>query len=212
MKKFLLISIIAFFTVKGVSAQETKSDYTNVIHFGFKVGVNRSNIYDSKTQDFSEKPKFGFAGGAFIDIPLGKYFGIQPEVMFSQKGFKASGEILGQSYNFTRNLNFIDVPIFLAIKPSLFVTILAGPQLSYLISQKDVFENTLYSSSQEQQFQNTNLRKNILCFVGGLDFNLAPAVIGARVGWDLQRNNGDGSSSEPTYKNAWLQLTLGFRF
>ncbi len=212
MKKFLLFSIVAIFTVQGISAQETKIDDVSGIHFGFKVGVNRSNIYDSKSQNFSDKAKLGFAGGAFLAIPFGKYFGIQPEVLFSQKGFKASGEVLGQPYNFTRTLNFIDVPIFLAIKPFSFVTILAGPQLSYLTSQKDAFDNTLYSSSQEQQFQNTNLRKNILCFVGGLDINLVPAVIGARVGWDVQSNNGDGSSSDPKYKNAWIQLTLGFRF
>ena len=212
MKKFLVMSIVTIFTVHIVGAQESKSDYSGGLHFGLKAGFNRSNLYDSKTQDFSYNPKFGFVGGAFLAIPLGKYFGVQPEVLFSQKGFKASGVTLGQPYNFTRTTNYIDVPIFLAIIPSPYVTILAGPQFSYLTSQKDVFDNTLYSSSQEQQFHNTNLRKNMLGFVGGLDFNLASAVIGTRIGWDVQSNNGDGSSSVPNYKNVWLQLTLGFRF
>jgi hypothetical protein len=41
---------------------------------------------------------------------------------------------------------------------------------------------------------------------------LNSAVIGARVGWDLMQNNGDGSSSTIRYKNVWYQATIGFRF
>jgi len=212
MKKFLVMSIVTILTVNIVIAQDNKSDSRKRTHFGLKAGANRSNIYDSKTQNFSYDAKFGFVGGAFLAIPIGKFVGIQPEVLFSQKGFKGSGISAGEPYNFTRTSNFIDVPIFLAIKPSRYVTILAGPQFSYLTSQRDVFTNTLYSSSQEQQFNNSNLRKNILCFVGGLDFNFAEGVIGTRVGWDVQNNNGDGSSSVPNYKNVLLQLTLGVRF
>lgn len=210
MKKFLEISMVSIFMVSIIWAQDGKG--SGNLHLGVKAGFNRSNMYDSKTQDFSTDPKFGLAGGAFITIPFGKVIGIQPEILYSQKGFKGSGVILGQSYNFTRTTNYIDVPLFLAIKPISVVTILAGPQFSYLLSQKDNFVTTVYSSSQEKEFNNDNLRRNILCFVGGLDFNVIPVVISTRVGWDIQYNNGDGTSTTPRYKNAWLQLTLGIRF
>ena len=211
MKKLIALTIVTVFVVNIVGAQGSKKDDGNDVQFGIKAGFNHSNIYDSKTQNFSADAKFGFAGGAFLAIPLGKYLGIQPEVLYSQKGFKASGTSLGEPYNFTRTTNYIDVPIFLAIKPVSSVTILAGPQFSYLLSQQDNFVSTAYSSSQETNFNNSNLRKNILCFVGGLDFNFNPAIIGARVGWDVQDNNGNGTSNTPQYKNAWLQLTLGIQ-
>ena len=209
MKKLLVISMVAVFMVVTVGAQESKNGNGGDAQFGLKAGFNHSNIYDSKTQDLNADSKFGFAGGVFLGIPLVKYIGIQPELLFSQKGFKGSGKILSQPYNFTRTTNYIDVPLFIAIKPTSFVTILAGPQFSYLLSQKDDFVSTLYSSSQEQEFKNDNLRRNSLCFVGGLDFNFKTLILGTRVGWDIQNNNGDGTSSTPRYKNAWLQATLG---
>lgn len=97
-----------------------------------------------------------------------------------------------------------------AIKPSSFVTILVGPQYSYLLSQKDVFTNSTTSVAQQQEFNNDNIRKNILSVLTGVDITVKKMIIGARVGWDAQNNNGDGTSSTPRYKNVWYQATLGF--
>lgn len=90
-------------------------------------------------------------------------------------------------------------------------TILAGPEYSYLLHQKDVTRFGSASTATEQQFQNENARKNIFGLIGGLDVNLKHVVISARAGWDLSNNNGDGTSTTPRYRNQWLQLTMGFR-
>ncbi len=37
----------------------------------------------------------------------------------------------------------------------------------------------------------------MLCFIGGIDINFEYVVIGARIGWDIQNNNGDRTSSTP---------------
>ena len=179
--------------------------------FGLKGGANYSNQYDSKTNDVSATPKFGLAVGAFLAIPIGQYFGVQPEILFSQKGFKATGKVLGSPYDLTRTSNYIDVPLLLAIKPIPMVTILVGPEYSYLIKQKDVFTNNVFTSEQTKQFDNENLRKNVLGFIGGVDINFKSVVVGLRAGWDIQNNNGDGTTSTPRYKNAWTQATVGFR-
>jgi Outer membrane protein beta-barrel domain len=179
--------------------------------FGLKGGANYSNEYDSKTSDFTSTSKFGFAGGAFFAIPIGKYLGIQPEVLFSQKGFKAEGKVLGSPYDLTRTTNYIDVPLLLTIKPIEYVSIVVGPQYSYLIKQKDVFSNNVFSTEQTKEFDNENLRKNVLGFIGGVDINVKNLVIGLRAGWDVQNNNGDGTTTTPRYKNAWTQATVGFR-
>jgi len=78
--------------------------------------------------------------------------------------------------------------------------------------QKDVFGSATTTVDQETQFKNDNIRKNTLCFIGGADLNLDHVVVGARLGWDLFNNNGDGTSTTPRYKNVWYQGTIGFRF
>lgn len=209
MKKFIL-ALILFASLDGIIyAQDNNTDLHDKIQFGLKAGANISNVYDTKGEGFTADPKIGFAGGAFLSIPLGKYLGFQPEILFSQKGFKAKGQILGiVNYEFTHTLNYIDVPLLIALKPSEVFTLLAGPQFSYLVSQKDVLANT----SLTQNFNNDNIRKNTFCFLGGFDINLGSLVIGARAGFDIQDNKGDGTTTNPRYKNVWYQATLGFRF
>lgn len=36
-------------------------------------------------------------------------------------------------------------------------------------------------------------------------------VVGLRIGWDLQKNDGDGNNGTMTYKNTWYQGTIGYR-
>jgi hypothetical protein len=212
-KLYLLFALISIAnTINAGGGKDSIIDFRNRLMFGLKIGANYSNVYDAKGEQFNADPKVGFAGGAFLAIPIGKYLGIQPEVLFSQKGFQGKGNILGNPYTFTRTTSFIDIPLLFAFKPSEFLTILAGPQYSYLMKQKDVFTNTMNSYAQEKEFSNDDIRKNILGFVGGLDLTLKHIVIGGRVAWDVQTNNGDGTSTTPRYKNVWYQGTIGYRF
>ncbi len=207
------LMIIALTTMSlGAIAQETTSDSRDKLKIGIKAGLNYANVYDSEGEEFKADPKFGMALGAFLTIPIGTTIGIQPEVVFSQKGFSATGKILGLNYDFKRTTNYIDIPLFLALKPSEFFTILAGPQFSYLLSRKDVFATAITTIEQEQEFENDNIRKNTLGVSVGIDLNFSSLVLGARAAWDLQNNNGDGTSVTPRYKNQWIQTTVGFRF
>jgi hypothetical protein len=199
------------FMVTSNNAQNT-ADTRDKVQFGFKVGANLSNVYDSKGEEFNADPKFGLATGTFLTIPIGKFLGVQPELLFSQKGFQATGRFLGNPYKFTRTTNYIDMPLLFALKPCNEITLLAGPQYSYLMKQRDVFTDSNTSDAQEKEFKNDNIRKNMLCFLGGIDINMTNVIIGGRVGWDIQNNNGDGTSSAPRYKNVWYQLTIGFKF
>ncbi len=212
MKKLSLVAITLTMITLNVNAQDETMDTRDQIQFGAKVGANYANVYDSEGEEFDADPKLGMAVGAFISIPIGTYFGIQPEVLYSQKGFSATGRILGLKYDFERTTSYLDVPLYIAIKPSEFITIVAGPQFSYLLSRKDVFETAVTTIEQEQEFENDDIRKNTLGASLGLDINISHFVIGARAAWDLQENNGKGTSTTPRYKNTWLQATVGFKF
>lgn len=206
MKTFGLTILLSVFLLSSGFAQDNRDKFL----FGPKIGFNIANVYDTEGEQFDADPKLGLAAGVFISIPITPLIGVQPEILFSQKGFKASGSFLGSPYTFTRTLNYLDIPLLLAVKPAPMITILAGPQYSYLISKREVFESSFLTTDQEEQFTNESLRKNTICFIGGLDVNLNRFVFGARAGWDLFKNNGDGTSTTPRYKNVWYQVTIGF--
>ena len=208
MKRLLLLSVgIIGFALSDSLGQKTRDEFS----IGIKVGSNYSNVFDSKGEQFVADGKYGLAAGAFLSLPVGKLIGIQPEVIYSEKGFKATGAFLGSNYSATRTTTYIDVPILLAIKPISYLTILAGPQYSFLIKQNNNFTGTLAAIDQQKIFDNDNIRKNVLGLTGGVDINLSSFVVSARAGWDVQNNNGDGTSTTPRYKNAWYQATIGYR-
>jgi len=210
MKKVILI--LTTITILSINCDAQMADDTRKkFQFGLKVGTNYSNIYDSVGESFDAEGKFGLAGGIFMAVPIGKFFGVQPEILFSQKGYRQTGKFLGSNYELTRTTDYVDIPLLFSIKPANFLTLQIGPQFSFLTKRKDIFKNALTTIEQENEFKNDNIRKNTLCAVGGIDVNIKRIVIGARAGWDIQDNNGDGTSTNPRYKNAWVQATLGFR-
>ena len=213
MKNAILLIAMVILTMTNSNAQsETTTDNRQKLSFGLKVGANYSNVYDSEGEDFVADAKFGLAGGVFVSIPLGKLFGVQPEVLFSQKGFKSTGTFLGSTYSMTRTTDYIDVPLLFEVKPIEQVTLLFGPQFSYLLSKKDEFTGGSISATQQQDFDNENIRKNTYGLTGGVDLNINNFVLGVRAAWDVKDNDGDGNATTPRYKNMLYQATLGYRF
>jgi hypothetical protein len=211
MKNLVITVSIFMCSALSSTAQTSDMDPRERLTAGLKAGINNSRVWDEQGQDFRAEPRFGFAGGLFIGIPIGKFMGFQPEILISQKGFKGAGTLLNSAYSFSRVSTYIDIPLQLQIKPSPYLTVLVGPQYSYLMKEKNIYTYGNNSIEQEKEFENTNIRKNILGFVAGLDINIDHLVLSGRVGYDLQTNHGDGNSSIPRYKNQWLQFTVGFK-
>ena len=211
----LLFAIIALTGINSYSQTESTtstSDQRDHLLFGVKLGLNYFNVYDAQGENFVADAKFGVALGGFVSIPIGTFIGVQPELLYSQKGYKSSGTYLGTSYSMTRTTDFLDIPIYFVVKPVENISLLFGPQYSYLLKRTDDFTGGSLSASDIQTFTNDNLRKNIFGLAGGLDINIDHLIIGLRAAWDTTSNNGDGTSYTPRYKNMWYQATIGFRF
>jgi hypothetical protein len=192
-------------------AQDNNQNPREKLTVGLKAGLNFSNVWDEQGQDFQADGKVGFIAGAFVGIPIGEWIGVQPEVHISQKGMQASGTLLFTPYTFTRTTTYLDIPLLFQLKPSDYITLVAGPQFSYLLHEKNVYTFGSNSAQQEQEFNNEDPRKNILGFTGGIDVNIQNIVISARASCDFQNNNGNGTSTTPRYKNQLVQLTVGFK-
>jgi len=211
MKKILLLLLAVTFITYAGMAQDREFDPRHNFSVGFKVGANLSTVYDSRGDQFNADPKLGFATGAFLSLPVWRALGVQPEILFSQRGFRATGVILGSPYRFRRTISYIDLPLLATFSLSNVVTVVAGPQLSFQVRQRDSYSDGT-TVVQVQEFRNDNFRRATLCLTTGLDFNFGHIVLGTRVGIDVQDNVNSGSSSTPRYKNVWLQATLGYRF
>ena len=205
--KIVLIAIMATTFITNAVAQESSKFLV-----GLKGGTNFSSVYNPQGDEFKADPKFGLAAGAFAGMPIGRYAGIQSEFLFSQKRFGVSGKVLGAPYQLIRTASYIDIPIFFTVAPTEFLTLLAGPQYSYLLHEKNVFKNTVLTGEQEQIFKDDNVRKSVLCFTGGGDINVDHLVLGIRVGWDILNNSKDESDLTTHYKKVWYQIMLGYRF
>ena len=216
MKKFIFTLCCSCSLLGLVSSQSTSGlpndAFRTSIYAGIKMGFNLANVYDTKGDQFVADPALGFAAGLFLAVPIGSYFGVHPEILFSQKGFRSTGRILGGTYELRRTSSYLDIPLLLAIKPISMLTILIGPQYSFLLQQKNVYKSGSTTIAQQQEFSNESVRKNTLCFIGGIDLNFSKLVVGLRTGWDIQNNSADGVSTTPRYKNYWYQATLGLRF
>lgn len=217
MKKIIAAAVLFVYTgtinaQEAEPVKESRSDKRDQMHVGIKAGINNSNVYDEEGEEFKAEPKYGFAGGVFLSIPVGKYLGVQPAALISQKGFKATGKLEGDSYDLTRTTTSLDIPLMIEFKPARVITIVGGPQYSYLFNQTDVVKGGNKTTIQEQDFKNDNIRKNILSAAFGFDIHIMRFVFSGRYNFDLQQNNGDGSSDTPHYKNIWLQGTVGIRF
>ncbi len=208
----LLLFAMAVSTT-GFAQDDTASSSTDTrenFKFGVKAGINLSNVYDEENDELVADGKVGFAGGAFIAIPFGKFIGIQPEILYSEKGFKAEGSFLGADYEFTRKTSHLDIPVHLQIKPTENLSLLVGPQFSYLLSTETEFNDN--SVGSEEDINDDNYKKGVFGVSAGVDFNVDQFVISARAAWDLSKTDSDGEESSLRYKNQVIQFTVGYTF
>lgn len=211
MKKILIILLLASLSLscKGQS-NKSLSTANTTWSFGIKAGVNITSAYSTSEEVFDTEPRAGFVAGVFTEIPLGKYILLQPEVLVSQRRLQASGIVNADSYTVTRRATYLDVPVLVAFKPANFVKLLAGPQYSYLLKQRDSFSGSVSQSLQEE-FNGDVFRAHTLCVTFGAEFDIQRFIICSRLGWDLLSNRQDNANVTPEYGLVWYQFMVGYK-
>ncbi len=104
-----------------------------------KFGINISNVaFDDNT--WAEREELiGFTGGVGLNYSLSDdgFLSIQPELLFSQKGFSAAGSAFGVNYDGTYRLNYLELPLLAKITfggNAFKAYVNAGPSVAYLLS------------------------------------------------------------------------------
>lgn len=130
-----------------------------------------------------------------------------PEVLFSQKGYKAETA----DGTFRQKTNYIDIPLLAKFRVARGFNIVAGPQLTFLTSTRNTFDNG-FNTIYEDNYNNRGDRSHVAGVIGfGIDLN-RNVELRARYAIDFGQNNGDINSNLPDFRNQVVQLGIGFKF
>jgi len=202
----LLIAGSADAQRRGFRKMRATDDYYQP-RIGLTGGLNIANTISSRNSDFSTDTKLGANFGIFADIPIIYPLSFQPEILYSQKGYRAN-TVYG---DFAQRANFIDVPLLAKIKLAPAFNIMVGPQVSFLMNTRNTYYNGFDIIQQDKYTYNGDKT-----FVGGvlglaLDLNRNVDIHG-RYNIDFQENNPNGRSGTPAFRNQVWQVGLGFKF
>lgn len=201
--------------VSAVPAAEPEpAEQTGLTGFGIIGGLNFSklSLADGNALD-NAKNRTAFTGGAFFTLGLWRILAIQPEVLLSMKGTRASNPTQNfTTGDLTLSMNYIEIPLLLKayiplknpnLRPNLFV----GPAISFLVSCRvgeDVLGGTRDCANGGPTIKSTDTS---IMFGAGVDF-LQSFTAQVRFDMGLQ----DVDEEQGTAKNRSLLLMVGYFF
>ncbi|RYE28522.1 MAG: PorT family protein [Sphingobacteriaceae bacterium] len=197
--KLYLLSLSMLFAA-NLFAQNSK---TGGIMYGIKAGINIANIaIKPNDATVSQNSLIGLNAGVFATIPVAERFAIQPEVLYSGLGTKASGD--GQEVKI--KLDYITVPILAKYKViGTGLGIYIGPQVGYILSSK--IKAAGVSVDIDDSFKKADFSG-----IGGVDYALPFGLsLSARYQLGLVNIAKEASEDESAKNNA-VTLSVGFSF
>ena len=129
MKKLILsIALLLFSAVAFAQAS-----------FGLKAGGMLSTRVTNSLDHNLDIAKLSFVGGAFYSFPISEQFGLQVELLYANKAIELERRRWVQLVR--EDLHYLNLPVMLQYKPKERLTLELGPEVGYLIGQKQVISN-----------------------------------------------------------------------
>ncbi len=203
MKKLFLLTALVLFSLTISIAQ---------VNFGAKAGVNFSNF--SGDNEHNEM-RTGFHVGVVAELEISEQFSVQPELVYSAQGadYKNSG-FEGGFYDGAYKLNYINVPVVAKYYVSEGLSLEVGPQVGFLISAKEDWEDINTGESAEDDdvkdsFKGIDFGANL-----GIGYKMESGLnFGAHYNLGFADLNDDPETfGTDTYKNSVIQVSVGYFF
>lgn len=193
MKTKLLPLLAVLFLAQAAMAQ---------FHIGAKAGANIIKV-DGKS--FKDQFKYGYHLGGFMEIPLGKKFVVQPEVLFNQYATTVDSNfnhvyqnVFNSNYQSNVKLNYLSIPLLLNYKLiGNFLSLQAGPQFSILMKQN----KTLLQNGSDA------FKKGDFAMIGGAQVKVGPFRFNGR--YVIGLNNINDIDNQDKWKSQGFQLSVG---
>ncbi|GAB3636405.1 porin family protein [Hymenobacter arcticus] len=218
MKKLVISAVAAMLlAVAAAPAAHAQS-----VRFGLKAGANLSNLSGDLANQSQYNNRVGFHGGVMVNFGLANdLVSIQPEILYSQKGFKYADQsvtVLGNTYRNAGSVryDYLDVPILVRLKVS-GVFFEVGPQYSYLMNistdRTQTYNGSVVGTAGSGTSNLDNVNRNELGYVGGLGFQSSQGVLlGVRYNGAFTDFAKDGYSNNDfrNARNSAFQAYVGF--
>ncbi len=171
---------------------QSKLTFDKSVSFGIKGGLNYANVTRGDTKNI-----IGYNIGGFLEYKFNKSFSIQPELQFSEQGYKYTYQLqtdyFGPAISGSKivTLDYINVPILAKFNVSDEFNFILGPQIGFLATSKS-----------------SNSNKNIDIDIDfGVGLSVNNIIIDARYNLGLVE-----IYKYSSYKNSVFQLSFGYKF
>lgn len=177
------------------------------LSFGVKGGINLSSVTGA---DATGAEAFtGGAGGGYLTLSLLPSFAVQPEILYSQKGWNASGENSGVPTVGEYRINYLEVPVLAKFSFGILVKpyILVGPYFANRISSswEETAGGVTLSGSMDD-----GLKKSDIGYVLG-----AGVSTPIKLSFEARYCGGvstisKSSGTTPDWKNSTISVLVGY--
>ncbi len=191
-------------TLSVVSMQAQSRNHKNTdgtVAFGIKGGVNVSTIHvENGVTAGDVDGKVGFHAGGLAHIHVNKYFALQPEILYSNQGYKYT--LANQSSRI--NLHYINLPVLGQFMVGDGFRLETGPQLGILAA-----------ASQKAGKTSTDIKDNMkpveASWVFGLGY-VTPSGFGVDARYNLGISNINDVANTPGVHNRVFQAGVFYQF
>ncbi len=206
--KFGIILIALFLISAGSYAQFTQ--------YGVKAGLNLSNLTVDDAND--RNLRTGFHAGVFGRLGFSEFFSLQPELIYTTKGFTNTYDIAVASSEVDFNLNYIELPINVVYHLSEDFAFMLGPYVGYLVSANVDTNNEIldfFDFDTDSELDRDNFNAIDFGLTAGLDFTVQQFVFGFKYNLGLTgvaKDNLPGEFLGDEVKNTVIQVYAGILF
>lgn len=178
--------------------------------FGIKGGFNLADIRGGNRGTYEDALSNlkTYHAGVYAQFGLNDKVSIQPEILFSRKGFDDKmAPPGGTAATRETRLDYIQVPVLFVYNFLDNVSVHVGPQASLLVRVKD--------AGDEKSISSAGLHSLDYGVVGGLEARIGPARVGARYDLGLADIYKDSATVGRLYKdvkNGVFQVYVGVGF
>lgn len=202
MRRITIFAVL--FTVFSTGAFAQRVDHYT-ISGGLLGGANVSTL---SNDDVDFKNRFGFDAGIWANFPIGRVFSIEPQVMYSQRGY-FSDVTDGTEPEVT--VGYVSIPVFAKASFGKYFAVMAGPEFNIMTSAKDDNNNS--------GFENIGMdgwKKHSTSVTGGIEFAPHSRIdVYCRYNYglvDLYRgDDGNPFSTVGDFKNQSIHFGIKFK-
>lgn len=126
MKKLILSSILV---MAGIFAMNAQAD-SDLVQWGVKAGANFANASGDDVDNPDSRT--GFYAGILAEVPITERFSVQPELYYSQQGFKIKNDV----FEATEKLDYIHIPVLAKVYLIKGLNLQVGPQIGFNINDE----------------------------------------------------------------------------